>query len=116
MVRGEPQLFGGLGGALVSVLASPMNISGGWSLAPPEAQGMQVAFRTAWPPAIAILGTTPVLFAQRAAQRGDPLVEGAARIVPVVILVFGLICAWVRVRDEIGVWWQSQMEMANVKK
>ena len=110
-----PLALGGLGGALVSVLATPSSLSGGWSLAPPEAQGMQVAFRTAWPPSIAILGATPVLFAHRAYEQGTSAAEGAARIVPVVGIVFALICGWVRVRDDIGVWWKSQMEMANAK-
>lgn len=115
MVALVPLALGGLGGALVSVLATPSSISGGWSLAPPEAQGLQVAFRTAWPPSIAILGATPVLFAQRAHEQGTAAAEGGARIVPVVVIVFGLICGWVRVRDDIGVWFKSQMEMANAK-
>jgi len=115
MVAFVPLALGGLGGALVSVLSAPPSLGGGWSLAPPEAQGMRVAFRTAWPPSIAILGATPVLFAHRALDQGAVAVDGASRILPVIVLVFGLICAWVRVRDEIAVWWQSQMEMANAK-
>ena len=46
-----PLTLGGLAGALVSVLSEPPSSSGSWSLAPPEAQGMRLAFRTAWPPA-----------------------------------------------------------------
>ena len=110
-----PLALGGLGGALVSVLASPSSVSGGWSLAPPEAQGMQLAFRMVWPPSIAILGAAPVAFARRAYEQGSPAVEGASRIVPVVLVVFALICGWVRVRDDIGAWFKSQMEMANAK-
>ncbi len=110
-----PLALGGLGGALVSVLASPSSVSGGWSLAPPEAQGMQLAFRMVWPPSIAILGAAPVAFAHRAYEQGSPAVEGASRIVPVVLVVFALICGWVRVRDDIGAWFKSQMEMANAK-
>jgi hypothetical protein len=110
-----PLALGGLGGALVSVLAGPAGISGGWSLAPPEAQGIRLAFRTAWPPTIAIIGTLPVLFATLAEDNGNVATEAAARVVPFVVLLFGVICAWVRMRDEIGVWWQSQMETANGK-
>jgi hypothetical protein len=110
-----PLALGGLGGALVSVLAGPASISGSWSLAPPEAQGIRLAFRTAWPPTIAIAGTLPVLFAALAEDDGKVATAAAGRVVPFVVLLFGLICGWVRVRDEIGVWWQSQLEMANGK-
>lgn len=110
-----PLALGGLGGALVSVLSSAPSVGGNWSLAPPEAQGLRLAFRTVWPPAIAMLGVTPVIFAQRAQEQGLAPIEGGARIVPLVILVFGLVCGWVRVRDEIGTWWRAQMEVANAK-
>ena len=110
-----PLALGGLGGALVSVLSSAPSVGGNWSLAPPEAQGLRLAFRTVWPPAIAMLGVTPVIFAQRAQEKGLAPIEGGARIVPLVILVFGLVCGWVRVRDEIGTWWRAQMEVANAK-
>ncbi|MSO86852.1 MAG: hypothetical protein EXQ71_04960 [Acidimicrobiia bacterium] len=110
-----PLALGGLGGALVSVLASAPSVGGNWSLAPPEAQGMRLAFRTVWPPAIAILGVTPVFFAHRAQEQGLAPITGGVRIVPLVILVFGLICGWVRVRADIGTWWRSQMEMAHAK-
>ncbi len=110
-----PLALGGLGGALVSVLASAPSVGGNWSLAPPEAQGMRLAFRTVWPPAIAILGVTPVFFAHRAQEQGLAPIAGGVRIVPLVILVFGLICGWVRVRADIGIWWRSQMEMAHAK-
>ena len=111
-----PLALGGLGGALVSVLSSAPSVGGNWSLAPPEAQGLRLAFRTVWPPAIAMLGVTPVIFAQRAQEQGLAPIEGGARIVPLVILVFGLVCGWVRVRDEIGTWWRAQMEVASAKQ
>ncbi|HEV8115355.1 MAG TPA: hypothetical protein VGP53_03885, partial [Acidimicrobiales bacterium] len=110
-----PLALGGLGGALVSVLSGPPAGGGGWSLAPPEAQGIRLAFRTAWPPAIAIVGVLPVLFARNAIEQGRPGTEGAAPFVTLTIFVFTLVCGWVRVRDDIASWFSQQMEQASGK-
>jgi hypothetical protein len=108
-----PLAVGGLGGALVSVLSGPPTVSGGWALAPPEAQGMRLAFRTAWPPAIAVIGVTPVLFARDALEQGRTAASGAVPLAIVTAVVFGLVCGWVRVRDDIGAWFHQQMEQAS---
>ena len=108
-----PLAFGGLGGALVSVLAGPASVGGGWSLAPPEAQGMRLAFRTAWPPGIAVIGAVPVLMARSAIEHGRIGTEGAAPFVVVSVLLFAGVCGWVRVREEIATWFRKQMEQAN---
>ncbi|MEX2294354.1 MAG: hypothetical protein WD691_11255 [Acidimicrobiales bacterium] len=105
--------MGGLGGALISVLASPVSISEGWSLAPPEAQGMRLAFRTAWPPGVAVMGAAPVLLARNAAEAGQVAATGAQPGLIAVTGVFVLICGWVRVRDDIALWWKAQMELAK---
>jgi hypothetical protein len=108
--------LGGLGGALVSVLASPMSVSEGWSLAPPEAQGLRLMIRTAWPPLIAVLGASPVVLARAASEDGRPELAGAQPMLAAVVLLFALICGWVRVRDDIAVWWKSQMAMAQPQR
>lgn len=108
-----PLAMGGLGGALVSVLAGPVSMSEGWSLAPPEAQGMRLAVRTAWPPAVAVIGAAPVLLARSAVADGRAAVAGAQPVVVASALLFGLICGWVRVRDDIAAWWKVQMELAK---
>lgn len=111
-----PLAMGGLGGALVSVLAGPVSMSEGWSLAPPEAQGMRLAVRTAWPPAVAVIGATPVLLARSAVADGRAAVAGAQPLVVVSALLFGLICGWVRVRDDVAAWWKAQMELAQPRR
>jgi len=111
-----PLALGGLGGALVSVLASPMSVSEGWSLAPPEAQGIRLAVRTAWPPAVAVIGATPVLLARVAVEDGRPELAGAQPLVTSMALLFALICGWVRVRDDIAVWWKAQMANAQPQR
>lgn len=108
-----PLALGGLGGALVSVLAGPVSMSEGWSLAPPEAQGIRLAVRTAWPPGIAVIGATPVLLARRAVADGQAALAGAEPLVVAVALLFGLVCGWVRVRDDVASWWRAQMELAQ---
>ena len=108
--------LGGLGGALVSVLASPMSVSEGWSLAPPEAQGLRLMIRTAWPPLIAVLGASPLVLARAASEDGRSELAGAQPMVAAVVLLFALICGWVRVRDDIAVWWKSQMAMAQTQR
>jgi hypothetical protein len=111
-----PLAMGGLGGALVSVLAGPASMSEGWSMAPPEAQGIRLAFRTAWPPGIAVIGATPVLLARSAVESGRTALDGAQPLVTVAVLLFALICGWVRVRDDIAQWWKAQMALAQPQR
>ncbi|MET0728809.1 MAG: hypothetical protein ABWZ76_10985 [Acidimicrobiales bacterium] len=108
-----PLALGGLGGALVSVLGGPANISEGWSLAPPEAQGIRLAFRTAWPPGIAVLGATPVLLARRALDDNRSALDGAIPAALAVVALFALVCVWVRVRDDMAAWFKESMSMAH---
>ena len=111
-----PLVLGGLGGALVSVLAGPVSMSEGWSLAPPEAQGMRLAFRTAWPPGIAVIGAAPVLAARAAAADGRSAIDGARPVVVAMALLATLIFGWVRVRDDIAQWWKAQMTLAQSQR
>ena len=108
-----PLALGAVAGGIVSVLSGPASTSGGWSLAPPEAQGMRLAFRTGWPPALAVIGTLPVLAARSAFEAGDPAPRAAANAGLGVAALFALVCGWVRVREEIGAWFSTQMENAD---
>lgn len=111
-----PLAMGGLGGALVSVLAGPASMSEGWSLAPPEAQGMRLAVRTAWPPGVAVIGATPILLARSALADGRTVLAGAQPLLVVVAILFTLICGWVRVRDDVAEWWKAQMALAQPQR
>jgi len=108
-----PLAAGGLGGALVSVLAGPVTMSEGWSLAPPEAQGMRLAVRTAWPPAVAVIGAAPVVMARAAVADGHTALAGAQPLVVGALVLLALISGWVRVRDDIAAWWKAQMALAQ---
>jgi hypothetical protein len=110
-----PLALGALSGALVSVLSAPPSTSGGWALAPPEAQGMRLAFRTAWPPALAVFGVVPILLGRDAIQQGDPGASGAAPAAALVLSLFVVVCGWVRVREEVATWFRGQMEQNNAE-
>ena len=110
VIAAVPLALGAVAGALVSVLSGPASTSGSWSFAPPEAQGMRLAFRSAWPPALAILGTLPVLLARWAIESGDPGEPAVVTGSLAVALLFVVVCGWVRVRDDIGAFLQQQMD------
>lgn len=110
-----PLALGGLAGALVSVLSGPPSSSGGWALAPPEAQGIRLAFRTVWPPAIAVLGVLPFLLGRDAIEQGQPGASGAIPAALMVGVLFAGVCAWVRVRDEVAAWFRKQMEQTDAQ-
>jgi hypothetical protein len=108
-----PLAMGGVGGALVSVLAGPGGYSETWSMVPVEAQGFRVLFRAGWPPAIAVVGSLPVLAARAAVEdhRSGPGAALAAGLG--VAVLFFLVTSWVRIRDQISEWWRSQMDAAS---
>jgi hypothetical protein len=110
-----PAALGGVGGAVVSVISgAPTNAGGdGWSLLPPEVAGMRLAFRTGWPPALAIIGALPVLAARTAARNNVPAATAALAAGAGVLVLFVLVCGWVRVRAGIHAWWRAQMELAG---
>jgi hypothetical protein len=97
---------------LVSVIAGAPSQGDSWSLLPPEVAGMRLAYRTAWPPALAVLGVAPVLVARTVERHDvDPL-TGALAAGAAVLVLFVLVCGWVRVRESIHTWWRTQMEAA----
>jgi hypothetical protein len=107
-----PLALGGAGGALVSVLGGSAGFSETWTLAPPEAQGMRIAFRSAWPPAIAVIGAVPILAARAAVRDGHAGPAAAASAAGGVLVLFVLVCGWVRLRDRVAEWWKNQMAEA----
>ena len=105
-----PLALGGAGGALVSLLGTAPSMNEALTLTPREAQGMRMAFRMVWPPAIATLGAAPMVLARVAVEDGDPGPPAAAALGLASAVVFVLVCGWVRIRDRIADWWKAQME------
>jgi hypothetical protein len=76
---------------------------------------MRLAFRTAWPPALAVIGTLPVLAARAAVDAGEPPTPAAVTPALAVAALFVLVCGWVRLREEIATWFSTQMEQPGAR-
>lgn len=114
-----PMALGGVSGALVSVLGfqgSSSPTADTLAVIQPEAQGIRLAFRTIWPPALGVIGSLPVLAAVAAVDKGDPGAPPALMAGLGVAGLFLLVASWVRVRAAIGEWWRGQMEQAYPKR
>jgi hypothetical protein len=109
--------LGAASGAVVNLVMGasppPGSTQSVWNLAPPEAAGMRVVYRTAWPPAIAVLGATPVLAAREAIGNGGSGVGAALFGGAAMAAITALVAGWVRVRDDIASWWAQQAEQAR---
>ena len=105
-----PAAWCGAAGAIISTaMGAPDPFKDG-QLLPPEVAGMKLAFRTAWPLIVAIIGTLPVVAARRANVNGSPPVPVAAQAAVGALLVAGFIGAWLRYREPARAWWKSFQE------
>ena len=109
-----PVAFGATAGAVVSALMGAPKVGDDLSaMLPPEIAGMKNALRTAWPPALAVLGVMPVLAARVAVEK-HVAITGPAQLTAVAVLVISVLAAaWVRFRDVIHAWWQLSMQEAK---
>jgi hypothetical protein len=105
-----PASFAAAAGAVVSVVMGAPEPAKDGSLMPPEFAGMKLVARTAWPLVLAVIGTLPVLAAQRAALDNQDPRGPTAQVATFVLIVAGLSGAWVRFRDEIHAWWRRTLE------
>ena len=108
-----PAALAAVAGAAVSVvLGAPSSSTGGsaFSFAPPEFAGMATVLRAGWPPAVAVVGTLPMLAARSAHLHGHPVVgpEIAASIG--VLVLSALALWWVRMQERLSLWWAALME------
>jgi hypothetical protein len=107
-----PAALGLASSGVVSVLMGAPAYSGANVVVPPEAAGMKVIVRAVWPPLLAIAGLVPVLAARAADDAGEDPVAAAAGVAVLPVLVFALVCAWVRFRDPALAWYRAQVEQA----
>ncbi len=87
-------------GAAVSVASEAILDESDAAMMPPEVAGPRVVFRMAWPPAIAVIGFTPVLVAQRAYRVGRDPLPPALLVAGVVLTLAGIVFTWVRYRED----------------
>jgi hypothetical protein len=103
----------GSAGAAVSLMqALPSDSTPGSTqeLLPPEVAGMRVVVRTVWPLLVAVVGGVPVVLAHGAAEQGVSEIASALQGVMLVVVVTGLIAAWVRYREPARAWWRNLLE------
>lgn len=114
-----PAALGTAGAGVVSVVMGAPGFSTSNAVLPPEAAGVRMAVRTAWPPVLATLGLAPVLAARAAVDSGrapGDAVATAAAVGVAPLAVFAFVCAWVRWRDQARAAWQRQVESAFPSK
>jgi hypothetical protein len=96
-----PGAVAAVAGAAVSVVSEPMLDASTEAMIPPEVAGPRVLLRTAWPPAIAVLGLLPVAIAHRAENNGAPAIPVLLSTAVSVLVLGGIVAAWVRFRADI---------------
>ena len=109
-----PAALGSVAGAVTSLVSGMPDVSTGdaWTLVPPEVAGMRIVARAAWPLALAVLGTLPVLAARAAAENGRPVPSAAGAATVGVVVMFVLVGGWLRMRDRMHAWWKAAMDQA----
>jgi len=76
----------------------------------PELTGPVLVFGTAWPPAVAVVGTLPVLAARAAFRAGQPAAPAAVSAGVGVLVLCAYVVAWARFRVEAREWWDEMLE------
>jgi hypothetical protein len=105
-----PAAWCGAAGAIISTAMSAPDPFKDGQLLPPEVAGMKLAFRTAWPLIVALIGTLPVVAARRAHVNGVDPVPAAIQAAIGALLVAGFTTAWLRFREPARAWWKSFQE------
>ncbi len=105
-------------GAAVSVLmGAPSQVRVDQvSMITPEFAGMRTVMRTAWPPALAVIGTLPVLVARIVSHRHKLPASASSGAITVLVPVLSLcvlVGGWVRFREPIHAWWRQLVESAS---
>ena len=110
VLLGIPALLGGVAGATInSVKGAPDPVGGaneGLAL-PPEMSGMGTVIRSAWPPAVSILGCLPVLALRHGVETNIDVLGNTLRAAGGVVIMVVLVAGWVRQRDAIHAYFRN---------
>ncbi|MFM1791041.1 MAG: hypothetical protein RLZZ526_1368, partial [Actinomycetota bacterium] len=101
---GIPAALAGVAGAVINAVKGapdPLSESNSGLYMPPEVSGMTTVVRAAWPPVVAIIGSTPSVALVRASENGDNIPAALVRTALGVGLVCFLTAGWVRQRENI---------------
>jgi len=110
LVAGVVTAVAGVAGAVCSVVAGAPAHSDSLSLIAPEVAGTRLILRAAWPPALAVLGSVPLLLAEADVEAGQPPFARAAAGWFAVATVVALVAGWVQRRQAIAQWWAEAMQ------
>jgi len=105
-------------GAVVSVVQGAPDPVDSLSMVTPEIAGVRTVYRSAFPPALGIAGTLPLL-AARASVRGvqdPPPVPAAANIALLLSAVAIFVGGWLRFRDDIAEFLANAMDQMSPTK
>ena len=116
---GIPAVLAGVAGASINAVKGAPDPVGGAneSLAlPPEMSGMGNVIRSAFPPAISIIGCLPVIALQHSVENNSFIFTNTLRASLAVLLVLGLVAGWVRQRDAIHTWFRNAQKSSQSSK
>jgi hypothetical protein len=117
----------GVPAALMGGLGAVLNTGAGGSeatstlkngaLMPPEVAGISTMFSVAFPPAVAVLGSLPVLLVRGTIAGGGHPLSTALRSAIALAVILIISSWWIRVRPAFKIWWvRSQLEAANHRR
>ncbi|TEX46723.1 MAG: hypothetical protein B7C54_05885 [Acidimicrobiales bacterium mtb01] len=102
-----PAVLAGLAGAAVNIVSGapdPVASTAQNNLMPPEVAGTVSVLKAVWPVALATVGQIPFAFAGHAIENGTGPEAAALRASIAIVLMVGLVAAWVHRRDAISAW------------
>jgi 3-mercaptopyruvate sulfurtransferase SseA len=102
-----PAITAGLAGAAINIVSGapdPVASNAQSNLMPPEVAGTANVIKAMWPVLIAVIGQIPLVAAQSAVEKGQGAEAAAVRSAIAVVLVSGLVAAWIHRRDAIRAW------------
>ena len=111
-----PVTLAGAAGAIVNIVSGapdPYVETAERNLMPPEVAGTATMVKAAWPLALSIAGSLPVLAVRAAYEDGQQPVAAALRTAIGAVLLVAAILTWVRFRDDARRWWRSHLEEAR---
>jgi hypothetical protein len=105
-----PAFLAGVAGAVINAVKGapdPVGESTEALMLPPEMSGMGSLIRAVWPPAIAIVGSLPIVLIRESVESNSVVLGDALRTTLAVGIVLFLTVGWVRQRDNIRKWWRN---------
>ena len=101
---GIPAALAGVAGAVINAVKGapdPLSEANAGLYMPPEVSGMTTVVRAAWPPVVAIIGSTPAVALVKAHENGDNIPAALVRTALGIGMVCFLTAGWVRQREKI---------------